>query len=65
MKVLKFGGTSVGSVENIKNIVQIVGDNVRHGEQVVLVFSAMSGITNNLIETGRMAASGNDDYKSL
>lgn len=65
MKVLKFGGTSVGSVENIKNIVQIVGDNVRHGEQVVLVFSAMSGITNNLIETGRMAASGNDDYKEI
>lgn len=65
MKVLKFGGTSVGSVENIKNIISIVEDNIKQGEHVALVFSAMSGVTNNLLEIGRMAAAGNETYKEL
>ncbi|ODS82265.1 MAG: bifunctional aspartate kinase/homoserine dehydrogenase I [Cytophagaceae bacterium SCN 52-12] len=65
MKVLKFGGTSVASAGNIKNIVSIIEDNIRQGEHVAVVFSAMSGVTNKLLEIGRMAAAGNDSYKEL
>ncbi len=45
MRVLKFGGTSVGSIENIKNVKNIIND----GEQKVVVLSAMSGTTNTLV----------------
>ncbi len=46
MKVLKFGGTSVGSVENINNVKNIIND----GEQKIIVLSAMSGTTNALVK---------------
>ncbi len=45
MKVLKFGGTSVGSVKNMSNVKQIIND----GDQKVVVLSAMSGTTNKLV----------------
>ncbi len=45
MKVLKFGGTSVGSIENICNVKNIIND----GEKKVVVLSAMSGTTNQLV----------------
>ena len=45
MKVLKFGGTSVGSIENICNVKNIIND----GEKKVIVLSAMSGTTNQLV----------------
>jgi aspartate kinase len=45
MKVLKFGGTSVGSVENICNVKNIIND----GEKKIVVLSAMSGTTNQLV----------------
>src|SRR5690606_20159401 len=45
MKVLKFGGTSVGSIDNIKNVKSIIND----GEQKLVVLSAMSGTTNTLV----------------
>ena len=46
MKVLKFGGTSVGSIENIKRVKEIITSD---GEKIV-VLSAMSGTTNTLVE---------------
>jgi aspartate kinase len=46
MKVLKFGGTSVGSPENMRSVIKIVTD----GEQKIVVLSAMSGTTNALVE---------------
>jgi aspartate kinase len=46
MKVLKFGGTSVGSPENMRAVIQIIAD----GEQKIVVLSAMSGTTNALVE---------------
>ncbi len=46
MKVLKFGGTSVGSAARIKEVAKLVSD----GEQKIIVLSAMSGTTNSLIE---------------
>ena len=47
MKVMKFGGTSVGSPERMKNVSQLV---TKDNEPVFVVLSAMSGTTNSLIE---------------
>ena len=46
MKVFKFGGTSVGSVENMRTVMNLIAD----GEQKLVVLSAMSGTTNSLVE---------------
>lgn len=46
MKVLKFGGTSVGSPENMRSVIEIITD----GEQKIVVLSAMSGTTNALVD---------------
>ena len=46
MKVLKFGGTSVGSAENMRAVMNLITD----GEQKLVVLSAMSGTTNTLVE---------------
>ncbi|MEI6554712.1 MAG: aspartate kinase [Paludibacter sp.] len=46
MKVLKFGGTSVGSAVRMKDVAKLICD----GEQKIVVLSAMSGTTNNLVE---------------
>jgi aspartokinase/homoserine dehydrogenase 1 len=60
MKVLKFGGTSVGSIDSILNVKKIVED--RH-EPVIVVVSALGGITDQLLHTARLAVSGNLSYK--
>ncbi|MBD0831015.1 aspartate kinase [Aestuariibaculum sediminum] len=49
MKVLKFGGTSVGSVESISNVKSIIND----GEKKIVVLSAMSGTTNHLVSIAK------------
>ena len=48
--VLKFGGTSVGSIERIKKITQIILNYKRKKNKVIVVSSAMSGATNDLIK---------------
>lgn len=60
MKVLKFGGTSVGSVESILSLKSIVES---QNEEIIVVVSALGGITDKLIETSRMAVSGDRNYK--
>lgn len=50
LKVLKFGGTSVGSLERIDNVVEIVKKIKDEGHEVIVVVSAMSGETNKLID---------------
>ena len=55
MKVLKFGGSSVGSVENIQRIIGIVQKEKDQGEDVVLVCSAFSKVTDQLINAGKLA----------
>lgn len=59
MKVLKFGGTSVGTAENIKKVKEIV-----EGQkgQIVVVVSAFGGITDRLIRAAHKAAEGNPVY---
>ena len=56
---MKFGGTSVGSPEAITNVIGIVGDEVRRGNGVIVVVSAMSGATDLLLSSVREAATGN------
>ncbi|MEI6275650.1 MAG: aspartate kinase [Prolixibacteraceae bacterium] len=46
MEVYKFGGTSVGSIENMRSVMKLITD----GKQKMVVLSAMSGTTNNLVE---------------
>ena len=55
MKVLKFGGTSVGSAERMKGVVKLVSD----GDTKIIVLSAMSGTTNSLIEFTNYLRIGN------
>ncbi len=57
MKVLKFGGTSVGSPENMKKVVNLIAD----GEQKIVVLSAMSGTTNALVEISNYLYKKNRD----
>ena len=61
MKVLKFGGTSVGSVESILSVKKIV-EAVQ--EPVVVVVSALGGITDKLIEISNIASKGDSAYET-
>lgn len=54
MKVLKFGGTSVGSIENIKRVKELITD----GDKKIVVLSAMSGTTNALVEVSEFIKKG-------
>ncbi len=60
VKVLKFGGSSVGSKESILNLKNIVES---QKDDVVVVVSALGGITDMLISTAKLAASGDEKYK--
>ena len=61
MKVLKFGGSSIGSVESILSVKRIVE---AQSESVIVVVSALGGITDQLIRTSQMAVEGNLDYQT-
>lgn len=64
MQVLKFGGSSVANPENLKRAMDII----RHkalSEKTVVVVSALGGITNQLLDSGRTAAAGDEQYKQL
>jgi aspartokinase/homoserine dehydrogenase 1 len=58
MKVLKFGGTSVGSVSSIQTLLSILKDEVKNEEKPVVVLSAMGGVTNLLSAMAEDAANG-------
>jgi len=55
---MKFGGTSVGSPEALANVIKIVGEEAAARNRVVVVVSAMSGVTDMLIDSVRLAAQG-------
>lgn len=59
MKVMKFGGTSVGSATNIANVKKIVSS---VNEPLVVVISAFKGVTDKLLLTSELAANGDYDY---
>ena len=62
MKVMKFGGTSVGSVKSILSLKEIVETESRT-QPVVVVVSALNGITDKLIATSQMALNGDKRYR--
>jgi len=61
MKVLKFGGTSVGSAENIKKVKQIL---MGQSEDVIVVVSALGGITDQILNAAKMAAIGTGYFQA-
>ncbi|MDR1746399.1 MAG: bifunctional aspartate kinase/homoserine dehydrogenase I [Tannerella sp.] len=62
MRVLKFGGTSVGSVKSIINVKHIVESSQ---EPVIVVVSALGGITDKLLQTAQLASKGENAYKQV
>ena len=62
MKVMKFGGTSVGSVKSILSLKEIVETEART-QPVIVVVSALDGITDKLIATSQMAKQGDEHYR--
>ncbi len=58
MRILKFGGTSVGSAEAFDQVAKIVARARQQDSQVVVVTSAMSGVTDTLINAAKAAAAG-------
>lgn len=63
MKVLKFGGTSVGSVKSILSLKKIVEKEARQ-QPVIVVVSALSGITDKLLYTAQLALNGDQVWKT-
>ena len=63
-KVLKFGGTSVGSIERIKHVADIISKEHKKGHKLIIILSAMSGITNGLISKSKKI-SENFDAREL
>ena len=51
--VLKFGGTSVGSIKKIKNVAEIITRYKKEKFKVIVVSSAMSGVTNDLVKKSK------------
>ena len=68
MKVMKFGGTSVGSVNSILSLKKIV-EEAAGSERVIVVVSALGGITDKLIKTADLAVNGdaafNDEFRGI
>ena len=58
--VMKFGGTSVGSIKALSQVIEIVADARQQGHELVIVVSAMSGVTNLLLDAAQKAESGDE-----
>ena len=65
--VLKFGGTSVGTIDRIKNVCKIIAFYKKKKNKVVVVSSAMSGVTNELVNKSKLISSNFDraEYDAL
>ena len=65
--VLKFGGTSVGSIEKIKNVAEIITRYKKKKYKVIVVSSAMSGVTNDLVKKSREISENfsDEEYDAL
>ena len=64
MQVLKFGGSSVGSADAISKVVDIVIESIEK-EPTIVVVSAMSGVTDQLLMLAQSASQGNEAYKTI
>ena len=64
MKILKFGGSSVGTIERIQNVMQIIKRSAKQ-DKIAVVSSAFQGVTDLLIEAAFLAKDGHESYKEL
>lgn len=65
MKIMKFGGTSVAHASNINKVIDIVLESLKGGENIVIVVSALSGITDDLIMLADLAFKKDLKYKTI
>jgi len=65
MKVLKFGGSSVGNAERILNVIEIIKKFIEKNKKIAIVFSAFHGVTDDLLKMSQLASSGNITYMEL
>ncbi|MDD3721540.1 MAG: bifunctional aspartate kinase/homoserine dehydrogenase I [Lutibacter sp.] len=63
MKVLKFGGSSIATAQNINKAITIIKDSAYNNKAIVVV-SALGGITDLLLEAGNLACIGDENYKN-
>ena len=63
MKVLKFGGSSVGNAENIERVVEIIVKTIST-DSCAVVLSAMQGTTDALINIGHAAENGDESFRN-
>lgn len=65
MRVLKFGGTSVGTPDTIKSLLDILRDYYQRGEAFTVVYSAFSKVTDTLIDMANRAGKGDQGYLEI
>ena len=65
MKVLKFGGSSVGSAERIKSVIEILKSYHKNNEKIAVVFSAFQTVTDNLLKLSEIASKQDSSYLGL
>ncbi len=65
MKVLKFGGSSVGDPEKIKNVINIIRKSLEDSKNMAVIFSAFHMVTDELLRMSQTAASGDLSYQDL
>jgi bifunctional aspartokinase / homoserine dehydrogenase 1 len=61
MKILKFGGSSVANLENIRKVFAIIQKQVKK-EEIAVVFSALGGVTEILLQSAQKAKEGDRSY---
>ncbi len=65
MKILKFGGSSVANADNINKVIQIISQSLSENRNLIVVVSALGGVTDNLIKMASLASAHDDEYKKL
>ena len=65
IKVMKFGGTSVANATNINKVIDIISDSQKQRENLVIIVSALGGITDELIKLATLASKKEEAYKVL
>ncbi len=65
MKVLKFGGSSLATPERIRAVMDILRPRLEAGERLAVVVSAFGGVTDSLVQMGRLAEAGDRSYEQI
>lgn len=65
MKILKFGGSSVANVKNIKKVIQIISDSSKKHKNLIVAVSALGEVTDNLIKMASLASENKSECQAL